>query len=169
MRLPIVLILTGSVLLGHAMGVPSIAPQAQPVQANQGTMPWKFWIGARSWQGRTMTTNVYGSPDQHEAAEMWLAVDLTIQNATGSRKSTNGAMLWSLAELVDTTGNVYKADWGASTMEYQDTAFQAKPFGPGEVRKVRLVFDVPGNVQIAKLRFSAEDSRGESQDIEIRY
>jgi hypothetical protein len=168
MRLPIVLLLTGSVLLGHAVGVPSIEPQAQPVQAQTARTPWKLWISAKSWAGQTVITKVYDK-ETHEAAGAWLTVDLAVQNATGTRQSVKDVLDWGQAELEDRAGNVYKADWEASAGVLQEEKFEGKPFGPGESRSVRLLFDVPQNVQVSKLKISGYDSKRNFKEFTINY
>jgi hypothetical protein len=168
MRLPVVLLLTGSVLLGHAIGVPSMTPQVQPVQAQAVGTHWKLWISAKSWAGQTVTTKVYDK-ETHEAAGWWLAVDLAVQNATGTRQSVKDVLYWGQAELEDRAGNVYKADWEASAGVLQEERLEGKPFSPRESRSVKLLFDVPQNVQITKLKVSGYDSKKNFKEFTINY
>jgi hypothetical protein len=156
------------VMLG-AIALPQIvAKEATIAQAQTAVTPWKMWIGARSWAGQTVTTKVYDK-ETHEAAGWWLSVDLTVQNATGTRQSVKDALFWGQAELEDKTGNVYKADWEASAGVLQEDKFEGKPFGPGESRAVRLLFDVPQNVQISKLKVSGYDAKRNFKEFTINY
>ncbi|NJM49335.1 MAG: DUF4352 domain-containing protein [Alkalinema sp. RU_4_3] len=157
MRLPIVLILTGSILLGHAVGIPSIATAQQ--QRNQSPMLWKLWSEGRGWPGRNVTTN----EQTYEASGRWIWITLTIQNVSGVARPTTGSVEWKSAKLEDTQGNTYDIDWGASSGV--EARVDNTPFRQAETRLARLLFDIPDNAQVSKLRVEVEDESGQMREL----
>jgi hypothetical protein len=169
MRRFLAVVMTG--LIG-AIALPQIvAKEATIVQAQQPQAPmnWKVWTEGRGWPGPKVTTNAYGAQETHEAAGRWLWVSVTMQNTSGARRTLKDDLQWEFAEVEDTEGNIYKADWDASTMTLLSKKVEGKPFGPGESRSVRLLFDIPNNAQIAKLKISGYDSQQESREIVVNF
>jgi hypothetical protein len=156
MRLPIILLLTGSAFFGQVMGMPTIA-QAQQ-QQNQSPMLWKLWSEGRGWPGRKVTTN----QQVHDAAGRWIWITLTIQNVSGDARPTSGSVEWKSAKLEDTQGNTYDIDWGASSGI--EARIDNTPFRHAETRPARLFFDIPDNAQVSKLRVDVEDESGQTRE-----
>jgi hypothetical protein len=156
MRLPIILLLTGSAFFGQVLGMPTIA-QAQQ-QQNQSPLLWKLWSEGRGWPGRKVTTN----QQVHDAAGRWIWITLTIQNVSGDARPTSGSVEWKSAKLEDTQGNTYDIDWGASSGIA--ARIDNTPFRQAETRPARLFFDIPDNAQVSKLRVDVEDESGQTRE-----
>jgi hypothetical protein len=152
-----------------AIALPQIvAKEATIAQAQAINSPWKLTAGAKQFMGRKVQTKVLvGDVKTHEAAGQWLAVTLNICNSSGARQKSKDVFALGTAKLTDTSGRVYEVDADAAPQVYGDILDKA-PFGAGETRSVRLLFDVPTNVKIRQLTILGDDVKGETQEFQVR-
>jgi hypothetical protein len=151
-----------------AIALPQIvAKEATIAQAQGINSPWKLTAGTRQFVGRKVQTkDVIGEVETHEAAGQWLAVTLNIRNSSKARQKSKDVFTLGTAKLTDTAGRVYEVDSDAAPQVYGDILDKA-PFGAGETRSVRLVFDVPTNIRIRQLTILGYDVKGELQEFPV--
>jgi hypothetical protein len=151
-----------------AIALPQIvAKEATIAQAQAINSPWKLTAGAKQFVGRKVQTkDIVGEVQTHEAAGQWLAVTLNIRNSSGTRQKSKDVFALGTAKLIDTAGRVYEVDADAAPQVYGDILDKA-PFGAGETRSVRLLFDVPANVKIRQLTVLGDDVKGETQEFKV--
>jgi hypothetical protein len=139
------------------------ATEQRPAQV---ASPLNLKIAGRQSVGQKMKVkNTVGDVETLEAAGAWMAVMVNVKNTSGSRQSVKGTFFFNQAELTDNRGAVHMVDWKASG-DSMDT-FEEKPMDVGEVRSVKLVFDLPSGTAAGELKINGYDAQRNIQEFQV--
>ncbi|BAZ15075.1 hypothetical protein NIES4071_69450 [Calothrix sp. NIES-4071] len=99
---------------------------------------WELTVTNVRYAGQKYETE-YSS---YEAVDTWTIVSINIKNTSGKRQRDDDAWFSFLfTELVDSKGKKHDS----KERNYKFNGDLSKPFTPGEVRSVDLLFDTPKN------------------------
>jgi Domain of unknown function (DUF4352) len=157
----------GLALLGSAgYSGDSGSAAAAEQRVAQTASPFQMQVTGRQSIGQKIRVKGSGGDvETLEAAGAWTAVTVTVRNISGARQAVHDALWFSSAELTDSQGNVHRVESAASAASID--AIELKPMAPGEVRSVKLVFDLPSGTAAGELKISGYDAQRNVQEFRV--
>ncbi|MGL5062197.1 MAG: DUF4352 domain-containing protein [Microcoleus sp.] len=140
---------------------PETAIELVKAKKPQPVGPWLFTLQKVTTPGQTMKSWLEEKPT--EAVGQWAIAHVQVTNVSKARQSLKEVLLLGTAKMVDDKGASKEVD-GDVTSQQELLDFEEKPLKPGESRTVKLVFDVPAEVSIARVDIPAAKS---SADIKV--
>lgn len=111
--------------------------------------PWLITLNKVTSQGPKMPDWLDDSKT-HEATGQWATAYIQVKNTSQSRQSLKEIFHWTGATILDGKGIKKESDSDV-TDSAKIIEFQEKPFTPGEVRTIKLSFDIPENASIQRV------------------
>lgn len=132
----------------------------------QTASPFQMQVTGRQSIGQKMKVkDSAGEVETLEAAGAWMAVTVNVRNISGARQAVSDALWFGLAELTDSQGNIHRVESAASAASID--AIERKPMAPGEVRSVKLVFDLPIGTAAGELKINGYDAQRNVQEFRV--
>jgi Domain of unknown function (DUF4352) len=172
MRLPLILMLITCTFLGACGGVDAptdSAAKAVKVEAPEKIeTPWALTIGSQRDAGaKIQSAELGGETKTLEAAGKWMVVMLDVSNTSKQRQSAKDVFSVMTAKLIDDAGNSHDVD--SDAVSILDDTLDKKPFEPGGVRSVKLVFDVPKTAKPKHITMVGTDAKGNAQNFAVKF
>lgn len=119
--------------------------------------PWLITLNKVTSQGPKMQDWIDDSKT-HEATGQWATAHIQVKNTSPARQSLKEIFQWSLATIFDEKGSEKEADSDTTDLG-KVIEFEEKPFAPGEVRTIKISFDVPEDVAVQRLDLGSNKSQ----------
>lgn len=118
--------------------------------------PWLITLVKATSQG-PKAKNWIDEDKTHEATGQWVTAHIQVKNTSKTRQSLKDVFFWPLATILDDKGGNKEAD-GDVTDPGKIIEFEDKPFAPGEVRIIKLTFDIPEQASVQRIELGSAKS-----------
>ena len=119
--------------------------------------PWLLTLNKVTTQGPKMQDWIDDSKT-HEATGQWATAHIQVRNTSKARQSLKEIFNWTGATILDEKGNKKEPDSDVTDIT-KLREFEEKPFTPGEVRTIKLSFDIPEDASIQRLDLASFKSQ----------
>jgi hypothetical protein len=149
--------LIGAIAMLPSSEAPSAAKtitQTKPVQLTKSQQPkpfgpWLTTLQQVTSHGPKMKDAIYEDKTL-EATGQWVTAHVQVKNTSQSRQSLKDLFMWTGATIVDDKGSKKDVDMDVTDLAKVND-FDDKPFKPGEVRTIKLSFDIPEDAVIQRV------------------
>jgi hypothetical protein len=149
--------LIGAIAMLPSSEAPSAAKeiaQTKPVPLTKSEQskpfgPWLTTLQQVTSHGSKLRDTIYEDKTL-EATGQWVTAHVQVKNTSQSRQSLKDLFIWTGATIVDDKGSKKDVDMDVTDLAKVND-FDDKPFKPGEVRTIKLSFDIPEDAVIQRV------------------
>ena len=92
-----------------------------------------------------------------EANGQWVTAHIQVENTSQSRQSLKELFQWTGATILDEKGGEKEADSDTTDLTKM-LEFEEKPFASGEVRTIKISFDIPEDIGVQRIDLGSNKS-----------